>query len=102
MTALTRFITFSLTTLLYACSTFQGKPMPLPPPTPQAQIIVYAQTGTLEKMGSISVNVRGSTDDADRAIQQRADAYGARYYTITLKQEHALTNTWTSRAVLYR
>ncbi|MGX8943135.1 biofilm peroxide resistance protein BsmA [Symbiopectobacterium sp. Eva_TO] len=102
MTALTRFIIFSLTTLLCACSTFQGKPMPLPPPTQQAQLIVYAQTSTLEKMGSISINVRGSSDDADRAIQQKADAYGARYYTITLKQEHELTNMWTSRAVLYR
>ncbi|MGL9736153.1 MAG: YdgH/BhsA/McbA-like domain containing protein [Symbiopectobacterium sp.] len=40
-------------------------------------------------MGSISVNVRGSSDGADRAIQQKADAYGARYYTIMLKQEHA-------------
>ncbi|NLS43657.1 DUF1471 domain-containing protein [BEV proteobacterium] len=46
--------------------------------------------------------VRRSSDDADRAIQQKADAYGARYYTITLKQEHELTNMWTSRAVLYR
>lgn len=102
MTALTRFIAFSLTALLCACSAFQGKPMPLPPPTQRAQLIVYAQTGTLEKMGAISVNVRGSADDADRAIQQKADAYGARYYTITLKQEHELTNMWTSRAVLYR
>lgn len=102
MTALTRFIALSLTTLLCACSAFQSKSMPLPPPTQQAQLIVYAQTATLEKMGSISINVRGSTDDADRAIQQKADAYGARYYTITLKQEHALTNMWTSRAVLYR
>ncbi|MGL9751563.1 MAG: biofilm peroxide resistance protein BsmA [Symbiopectobacterium sp.] len=100
MTALTRFITFFLMTLLCACSAFQSKPMP--PPTQQAQLIVYAQTGTLEKMGSISVNVRGSSDGADRAIQQKADAYGARYYTIMLKQEHALTNVWTSRAVLYR
>lgn len=100
MTALTRCIAFSLTTLLYACSAFQGKP--LPALIQQAQIIVYAQTGTLEKMGSLSVNVRGSSDDAERAIQQQADAYGARYYTITLQQEHALTNTWTSRAVLYR
>lgn len=103
MTALKLLTACILTALLCACSGFPGKPMPLPPPTQHAQLVVYAQTGTLEKMGSISVNVRGNADDADRAIQQKADAYGARYYTITLKQEHALTNnTWTSRAVLYR
>ncbi|MGK2889866.1 MAG: hypothetical protein ACSLEN_14520 [Candidatus Malihini olakiniferum] len=37
--------------------------------------------------------MRVSADDADRAIQQKVDVYGARYYTITLKQEHFLTNT---------
>ena len=102
MTGLKLLTASFFTMLLCACSALQGEPMPLPPPTQHAQLIVYAQTGSLEKIGSISVNVRGSADDADRAIQQKADAYGARYYTITLKQEHALTNTWTSRAVLYR
>ncbi|MFT8212204.1 MAG: hypothetical protein ACMZI0_19550 [Symbiopectobacterium sp.] len=68
MTALKLLTAFFLTMLLCACSVFQGKPMPLPPPTQHAQLIVYAQTGTLEKMGSISVNVRGSADDADHAI----------------------------------
>lgn len=99
-----RRLSFTLSAILTltACSVLQGKPMPPPPPTEKAQLIGYGQTATLEKMGAISVSVRGSPDDADRAIQQQADARGARYYTITLKRENMLPGLWTSRAVLYR
>lgn len=88
--------------LLTACSLVQGGATPPPPVTDKAQLISYAQTGSLEKIGSVSVNVHGSPDDADRAIQQQADARGAHYYTITLKSEGILPGMWTSRAVLYR
>lgn len=101
--ALRRF-SFALSSilLLTACSVLQGKPTPPPPATDRAQLIGYAQTGSLEKIGAVSVSVHGSPDDADRAIQQQADARGARYYTITLKSESIIPGVWTSRAVLYR
>ncbi|MEE3652306.1 MULTISPECIES: biofilm peroxide resistance protein BsmA [unclassified Brenneria] len=84
-----------------ACGTLSGAP--LPPPTEQAQLINYAQTAALKKIGTVSVTVCGSPDDADRAIQRRADEKGARYYTIVMKSEKTtLPGTWFSRAVLYR
>ncbi|WP_409161241.1 YdgH/BhsA/McbA-like domain containing protein [Pectobacterium sp. B2J-2] len=42
-------------------------------------------TPKLEKMGTISVSLRGNADDIDRALQQKADASGAHYYVIVLK-----------------
>ncbi|RLM19055.1 bioflm peroxide resistance protein BsmA [Brenneria alni] len=88
--------------MLCACQVLQGNPAPLPAPTDQAQLITYSQTATLEKIGTVSVTVRGSPDDADRAIQRKADEKGARYYTIVMKSETTHYGMWTSRAVLYR
>ncbi|EHD20239.1 MULTISPECIES: biofilm peroxide resistance protein BsmA [Brenneria] len=86
-----------------ACGTLAGASASPPPPTERAQLITYAQTAALQKIGTTSVSVNGSPDDADQAIQRRADEQGARYYTIVLKSEHAtLPGVWFARAVLYR
>ncbi|MCG8707369.1 biofilm peroxide resistance protein BsmA [Brenneria sp. 4F2] len=95
-------LTLILSLMLSACSLVSGTSSPPPPPAKQAQLITYAQTSTLEKMGTASVSVNGSPDDADRAIQRRADEKGARYYTIIMKSETTYPGIWFSRAVLYR
>lgn len=87
---------------LGACSLIADTSMPPPPPTEQARLINYAQTSTLEKIGTASVTLYGSPDDADRAIQRQADEKGARYYTIVLKDETSYPGIWFARAVLYR
>lgn len=92
----------ALAALLSACNILQGDPAPPPPPTEQARLIRYNQTGTLEKIGTISVTVRGSPDDADRAIQRKADEHAAHYYTIVMKSDATLPGIWLARAVLYR
>ncbi|KAA8997738.1 biofilm peroxide resistance protein BsmA [Affinibrenneria salicis] len=92
----------SLSVLLTACSVFAPEPVAPPPPTRQAQLINQAQSRALEKIGTLSVRINGSPDDADRAVQQQADARGARYYVIVLKQESRLPGIWQSSAVLYR
>ncbi|MEH2921586.1 biofilm peroxide resistance protein BsmA [Samsonia erythrinae] len=88
--------------MIAGCQAIQGSPTPAPPPADNALEISYAQTSQLARMGTISVSVRGNADDADRAIQQKADDAGARYYVIVLKSESTFTDTWYARAVLYR
>lgn len=97
------FLTVMASFVLCACSVLQGTPVSPPPPTERAQLINYAQTSTLTKIGTASVTVNGSPDDADRAIQRQADEKGAHYYTIVMKTEkRRLPGVWVSRAVLYR
>ncbi|MEE3661230.1 biofilm peroxide resistance protein BsmA [Brenneria sp. g21c3] len=96
------FLSVMLSLSLSACSLISGSPTPPPPPAEQAQLINYAQTSTLKKIGTASVTVYGSPDDADRAIQRQADEKGARYYTIVMKSETSHPGVWFSRAVLYR
>ncbi|WP_409307988.1 biofilm peroxide resistance protein BsmA [Pectobacterium sp. B1J-3] len=91
-----------LMAVLSACTQLQGQPASPPQSTDRAQEITYAQTHTLEKMGTISAHVRGSPDDAERTIRQKADASHAPYYVITLKTEQMLPGMWYIRAVLYR
>ncbi|MCL2893963.1 biofilm peroxide resistance protein BsmA [Brenneria tiliae] len=94
-------LTAAFSLCVAACGTLAGAPAS--PPTERAQLITYAQTAELQKIGTASVSVNGSPDDADRAIQRRADEQGARYYTIVLKSERAtLPGVWFARAVLYR
>lgn len=96
-------LTVILSLILSACSLISGAPLPPPPPAKQAQLITYAQTSTLEKIGTAAVTVNGSPDDADRAIQRQADEKGARYYTIVMKTEKRhFPSIWNARAVLYR
>lgn len=89
--------------MLPACQVLQGKPEPAPAPADHAIEIRHTQSRSLEKTGAISVTVHGSPDDAERAIQQKANAYGAHYYVIVTKtEENARPGVWYARAVLYR
>ncbi|MFP9230352.1 biofilm peroxide resistance protein BsmA [Pectobacterium cacticida] len=98
-----RILFLPLILALSGCQIIQGKPAAAPPPAEKALEIRYAQTGQLEKIGAISVSMRGDADDVDRALQQKADASGAHYYVITLKSEATrLPGMWFARAVLYR
>lgn len=98
-----RILFLPLILMLSGCQLIQGKPVAAPPPAEKALEIRYAQTSKLERMGTISVNLRGDADDVDRALQLKADASGARYYVIVLKSEAAtLPGIWFARAVLYR
>ncbi|KFX05398.1 hypothetical protein KP22_11890 [Pectobacterium betavasculorum] len=98
-----RILFLPLILILSGCQLIQGKPVAAPPPAEHALEIRYAQTSQLEKMGTISATVRGNGDDAERAIQQKADTSGAHYYVIVLKSEAAtLPGLWSARAVLYR
>ncbi|MDE8757296.1 biofilm peroxide resistance protein BsmA [Pectobacterium polaris] len=98
-----RILFLPLILMLSGCQIIQGKPAAAPPPAENALEIRYAQTSQLEKMGTISVSMRGNADDVDHALQQKADASGAHYYVIVLKSEATtLPGMWFARAVLYR
>jgi len=77
---------------------------PVPPPavTAKAQEITRAQTSTLTKIGSITVDVIGSPMDAEAEVQRRADAAGAHYYVIMFNSETIIPGRWYSQATLYR
>ncbi|MES4611078.1 MAG: biofilm peroxide resistance protein BsmA [Ewingella sp.] len=88
---------------LGGCSSLtQTTPVPPPALTAKAQEITRAQTSTLTKMGSITVEVIGSPMDAEAAVQRKADAQGARYYVIMFNSETIVPGRWYSQAILYR
>lgn len=88
---------------LSGCSSLtQTTPVPPPAPTAKAQEITRAQTSTLTKMGSITVEAMGSPMDAEAAVQRKADAAGARYYVIMFNSETIVPGRWYSQATLYR
>jgi len=88
---------------LSGCSSLtQTTPVPPPAPTAKAQEITRAQTSTLTKMGSITVEAIGSPMDAEAAVQRKADAAGARYYVIMFNSETIVPGRWYSQAILYR
>lgn len=87
--------------LLSACSALKTTPQPAPPPTDRAQEIVRAQSGNLVRLGTASVTVRGSPDDAERALADKANAAGARYYLIQLVSETVAPGMWYASAIFY-
>ncbi|QCR34916.1 biofilm peroxide resistance protein BsmA [Nissabacter sp. SGAir0207] len=91
-----------LAVLLSGCGALHTTPEPPPPPSAKAQEITRAQAGSLQKMGTISVQERGSPMDAARALQQKADASGARYYVVLMNDETVVPGMWYSQAILYR
>ncbi|WP_158150491.1 biofilm peroxide resistance protein BsmA [Pantoea ananatis] len=91
----------TLSLLLSGCSLFQMAPKPPPAPTGHAQSITRAQSGGLPKLGTISASVRGSPDDAQRAIAARANQAGAVYYQILMVDETVTPGIWYTTAILY-
>ncbi|GLR08086.1 biofilm peroxide resistance protein BsmA [Mixta theicola] len=90
-----------LTLTLSACSTLRSKPEAPPAPTQQAQEISRAQTANLPRLGSITSSTRGSPDDAQRKIAQKANQAGATYYQIVALSETVMPGMWYASAVLY-
>lgn len=87
--------------LLSGCSVLKSTPQPPPPPGAQAVEINRAQSGSLPRLGSASVTVRGSPDDAVRALAAKANAAGARYYQILLVNETVAPGLWYASAIFY-
>ncbi|ARF51631.1 biofilm peroxide resistance protein BsmA [Pantoea stewartii] len=91
----------TLSLLLSSCAAFQETPKAPPAPTAQAQSITRAQSYGLPKLGTISASVRGSPDDAERAIAARANQAGAVYYQILMVDETITPGIWYTTAILY-
>ncbi|WP_456311358.1 biofilm peroxide resistance protein BsmA [Serratia proteamaculans] len=87
--------------LLSGCSVLKSTPQPPPPPGAQAVEINRAQSATLPRLGSASVTVRGSPDDAVRALAAKANAAGARYYQVLLVNETVAPGLWYASAIFY-
>jgi hypothetical protein len=87
--------------LLAGCSALESTPKAPPAPTQQAQEISRAQSGGLPKLGNITVSVRGSPDDAGRAVATRANQAGAAYYQIVALSETVMPGLWYASAILY-
>lgn len=96
-----RLLTVLFVLLTVGCSQLQTTPEPPPPPTSHAQEVTRAQSLNLRKIGTVSVNERGSPDDAQRAIAAKANAAGATYYYIQLVSETVMPGLWYSSAILY-
>ena len=91
-----------LALLLCGCTVLEGTPEPPPPLTDNPQVIRRNQTQGLQKIGSVSVLVRGAPSDAEAAIKAKAAAASADYYVITLVDETVIPGQWYSQAVMYR
>ncbi|OON41800.1 bioflm peroxide resistance protein BsmA [Izhakiella australiensis] len=92
---------FCLLLLLSGCSAFKTTPQPPPPPTDHAQEITKAQRFNLPELGTYSVTLPGSPDDALRAIKARADSVHAAYYLILALEETIRPGFWYATANLY-
>ena len=97
-----RFAALLLVLLLTSCSVLEGTPQPAPAATGYPQEIRRNQTEGLQRMGTVSVLVRGSPTDAEDAIKAKAVAAKADYYVIIMVDETIITGQWYSQAILYR
>lgn len=100
--AMQHIILLVLAMLLSGCVALEGTPEPPPPLTAQPQEVRRNQTQGLEKIGSVSVMVRGAPSDAENAIRAKAVAAKADYYVITLVDETVIPAQWYAQAVMYR
>ncbi|EXU74285.1 biofilm peroxide resistance protein BsmA [Erwinia mallotivora] len=87
--------------LMSGCSLFTVTPQSPPAATAKAQEINRAQSLNLRRTGTISVSVRGSPDDALRAIADKATAAGASWYQVQLVSETIMPGYWYATAILY-
>ncbi|MDU6434604.1 MAG: biofilm peroxide resistance protein BsmA [Pantoea sp.] len=87
--------------LLSGCSAMKTTPQPPPAPTHQAQEITRAQSTGLPRLGSITTQVRGSPDDAQRSLAAEANQRGAVYYQVIMLDETVTPGYWYGTAILY-
>lgn len=87
--------------LLSGCSLLDKTPETPPAPTSLAQEINRAQCEGLPRLGINSVTVRGSPDDAERALASKATAAGASYYRVLLVKETVEAGVWYASAIIY-
>ena len=87
--------------LLSGCSAMRTTPQPPPAPTHQAQEITRAQSAGLPRLGSITTQVRGSPDDAQRSLAAEANKRGAVYYQVIMLDETVTPGYWYGTAILY-
>lgn len=99
---MSRFAPVVLALLLSGCSVLQGTPQPPPPAKSQPQEISRNQTEGLQRLGTISVMVKGSPMDVEEEIKAKAAAAHADYYVILLNDDTIFTGQWYSQAILYR
>ncbi len=102
MKALSVMITALAMLALAGCSVFEGKPVPPPPPTHQAQEVQRDQTGSLQIIDRISVERRGSPMDVEEAVRKQANERHATYYQIVALSELFTSGRWHAEAILYR
>ncbi len=87
---------------LTGCSILEGKPVPPPPPTHQAQEIQRDQAGSLQVHDRITVVRRGSPMDVEHAVRVKANAAHATYYHIVALSELLSSGKWRADVILYR
>lgn len=80
----------------------QVTPVPPPPLAAYPQEVQRAQTGNLQRLGSVSAMVRGSPMDGEAAIKAKAARAGADYYQIILNDDTRVPGQWYIQAILYR
>lgn len=88
--------------LLGGCHALQGTPQPAPSVTERPQEISRNQIAGLQRLGSITVLVRGAPSDAEAQIQAKAAEANADYYVIIMVEETVTAGQWYSQAILYR
>lgn len=88
--------------LLTGCAVLQGTPRPAPAPGMTPVEIQRDQTAGLVTVGHINVLVRGSPQDAERAILAQATAARVDYFQILFIEESLYSGQWRSEAILYR
>ncbi len=86
---------------LSGCALLTPAPVPRPPLQPYAQELSRSMTYDLCKTGEVHVVVRGSPDDAQRAIADKANRTGVRWYRIIMVSETVIPGRWYAEAIFY-
>ena len=94
---LTVFLIFGLS----GCALLTPAPAPRPPLQPYAQELSKNMTYDLCKTAEVHVVVRGSPDDAQRAIAEKANRTGVRWYRIIMISETVIPGQWYGEAIFY-
>ncbi len=86
---------------LSGCALLTPAPASRPPLQPYAQELSLSMTYDLCKTGEVHAVVRGSPDDAQRAIAEKANRTGIRWYRIIMISETVIPGRWYGEAIFY-